>query len=86
MTSRDGWHLFVALEGGVADWPSHDWPDGAPIPTVAERTAVLADLGYEIEPRAEWSWVEDMLDEAGTAPAYLIAHVPVRPIRSGGNR
>ncbi|NXY98476.1 hypothetical protein HYE82_29695 [Streptomyces sp. BR123] len=85
MSNRAGWHLFVVLMNETR-WPSHDWPDGCPIPTPAERGRVLADLGYEIEPGTEWSWIEGDPAEDWDAPVLLMASVSVRPIEAGGQR
>ncbi|WP_438314529.1 DUF6303 family protein [Streptomyces sp. HUAS TT3] len=82
MSNRAGWHLFVVLMNETR-WPSHDWPDGATIPTLAERARVLADLGYAVEPGTEWSWIEGDPAEDWDAPVLLMASVSVRPIGSG---
>ncbi|MET9381039.1 DUF6303 family protein [Streptomyces sp. NPDC002928] len=78
--SSDGgpWRLYVAVMG-VPDWPEFRWQSG-PVPTVAERRAVLDLLGYEVAPGAEWSWTEDIRDpDDDRAPVTLIAAVTVRP-------
>ncbi|MEV6728800.1 DUF6303 family protein [Streptomyces sp. NPDC051364] len=85
MSNRADWHLFVVLMTETR-WPSHEWLDGTSIPTPAERVRVLADLGYEIEPGAEWSWIEGDPAEDWDAPVLLMASVSVRPLGSGDER
>ncbi|MEV7613959.1 DUF6303 family protein [Streptomyces sp. NPDC089799] len=85
MSNRAGWHLFVVLMGETR-WPSYDWPVGSPIPTQAERDQALADLGYEVEPGADWSWVEGEPDECWDTSVLLMATAAVRPNGSGGGR
>ncbi|WP_073951531.1 DUF6303 family protein [Streptomyces kebangsaanensis] len=79
--SSDGgpWRLYVALLG-AAEWPTFRWERSGPVPTMAERRAVLAALGYDVAPGAEWSWVEDSRDpDDDRTPVVLIAAVAVRP-------
>lgn len=79
--SSDGgsWRLYVAVMG-VPDWPEFRWCRSGPVPTVAERRAVLAELGYEPVAGAEWSWTEDSRDlHDDRTPVILIAAVTVRP-------
>lgn len=54
------WELYIALDDAVAEWPAHRWPTVRrhDIPTPAERTQVLARLGYQPAPDAEWEWQE----------------------------
>ncbi|MFF7141294.1 DUF6303 family protein [Streptomyces nodosus] len=79
MASDGGpWRLYVVLFG-ESEWPTFRWERSAPVPTVAERRAVLAGLGYEVAPGARWSWIEDskVYGDDGT-PVVLIAAVDVR--------
>ncbi|TQE25959.1 hypothetical protein Sipo8835_30505 [Streptomyces ipomoeae] len=80
MSSSGGpWRLYVVLHG-VPDWPTFRWEHSGPVPTVAERRAVLAALGYEVAPGAEWSWTEDSRDpDDDSTPTTLIAAVEVLP-------
>ncbi|MFD7668080.1 DUF6303 family protein [Streptomyces sp. NPDC059788] len=77
--SSDGgpWRLYVVVPGS-ADWPTAAIEAG-PVPTVAERREVLAALGYEVRPGAEWAWTEDSADpDDDSTPVLLIAAVTVR--------
>lgn len=77
------WHLYVVLYGET-EWPTFQWERTAPVPTVAERRAALASLGYEVAPGAVWSWTEDSRDpDDDSTPVLLIAAVTVRG-RDGG--
>ncbi|MFJ2568451.1 DUF6303 family protein [Streptomyces sp. NPDC087568] len=79
MASDGGpWRLYV-VRLGESEWPTFRWERFGPVPTVAERRAVLARLGYEVAPGAEWSWIEDskVFGDGGT-PVVLIAAVDVR--------
>ncbi|MFF4146187.1 DUF6303 family protein [Streptomyces sp. NPDC001698] len=80
MSSNGGpWRLYVVLLGAT-QWPTFRWEQSGPVPTVAERRAVLAALGYDVAPGAQWSWVEDSRDPDDDAtPVVLIAAVAVRP-------
>ncbi|PWI08377.1 hypothetical protein DIZ27_23350 [Streptomyces sp. NWU339] len=72
------WRLYVVLYG-VPDWPTFRWERSGPVPTVAERRAALASLGFEVAPGAAWSWTEDSRDPDDDSTAVLlIAAVPVR--------
>ncbi|WP_281155670.1 DUF6303 family protein [Streptomyces sp. HYC2] len=78
--SSDGgpWRLYVVLLGEI-EWPTFQWERSAPVPTIAERRAVLAGLGYEVAPGAQWSWIEDSrIYEDDSSPVVLIAAVDVR--------
>ncbi|CAM5545125.1 DUF6303 family protein [Streptomyces griseomycini] len=73
------WRLYVVLYG-EPDWPTVRWERTGPVPTVAERRAALAALGYEVAPGAAWSWTEDSRDPNNdSTPVLLIAAVTVRP-------
>ncbi|MYU25624.1 hypothetical protein GTY84_28410 [Streptomyces sp. SID8352] len=83
--SSDGgpWRLYVVLYGET-EWPTFRWELPGPVPTGAERRAVLDLLGYEVAPGAAWSWSEDSRDPDDDATAtILIAAVGVRPISEG---
>ncbi|MGW3091727.1 DUF6303 family protein [Streptomyces sp. NPDC001108] len=55
---KSGWRLWVSLPGvAPARHPAHTFPPG-PGPSVAERTAALAELGYAPERVGPWAWVE----------------------------
>ncbi|MFE2498598.1 DUF6303 family protein [Streptomyces scopuliridis] len=74
------WHAYVVLLSvPVSLWPEYDWYRDAPVPTVTERAQVLADLGYEVAPGAEWEWTEDSdVHGAPSSPVRLIATVTVQ--------
>ncbi|MEU6535813.1 DUF6303 family protein [Streptomyces sp. NPDC047000] len=80
MSNNGGpWRLYVVLYGEPR-WPEFRWEGTGPVPTVAERRAALAVLGYETTPGAGWSWCEDSRDPDDiTTPVLLIAAVTVRP-------
>ncbi|WP_228920299.1 DUF6303 family protein [Streptomyces sp. DH20] len=83
--SSDGsaWRLYVVLYGET-EWPTFQRERTAQVPTVAERRAALATLGYEVAPDAVWSWTEDSRDpEDDSTSVLLIAAVTVRG-RNGG--
>jgi len=79
MASDGGpWRLYVVLYG-ESEWPTFRWERTGPVPTVAERRAALAGLGYEVAPDAEWAWTEDSRDPGDdSTPVLLIAAVDVR--------
>lgn len=79
MASDGGpWRLYVVLYG-ESEWPTFRWGRTGPVPTVAERRAALAGLGYEVVPDAEWTWTEDSRDPGDdSTPVLLIAAVDVR--------
>ncbi|WP_411113372.1 DUF6303 family protein [Streptomyces sp. 029-5] len=81
--SGDGWwHAYVVLPTGSSSlWPEYDWHRDAPVPTVGERAQVLAALGYEVAPGAEWEWCEDSYRPGDpSSPVRLIATVTVQPV------
>lgn len=86
MSSSGGpWRLYVALMGAT-EWPDFRWERPAPVPTIAERRAVLASLGYEPVPGSEWSWIEDTATHGDDAsPVLLIAAVDVRELTGGAS-
>ncbi|MEV4974877.1 DUF6303 family protein [Streptomyces scopuliridis] len=74
------WHAYVVLLSvPVSLWPEYDWCRDTPVPTVTERAQVLAALGYEVTPGAEWVWTEDS-DVHGdpSSPVRLIATITVQ--------
>jgi hypothetical protein len=78
-----GWRLDVRVPGPVSGWPTTMFSDrGTTVPTVAERTAALAAVGYRpADPDAEhigWSWIE--VQESPDEAAYFIGVTPVRPL------
>ncbi|MDX3549657.1 DUF6303 family protein [Streptomyces europaeiscabiei] len=84
-TAGPCWQLFVVMTGRVDEWPVFTWPTSAPAPTVDERTAALAALGYRLAEDDGWEWCED------TTPAYhahpvrvaLMAAADIRPLDGG---
>ncbi|MGY1498594.1 DUF6303 family protein [Streptomyces sp. QTS52] len=60
-TNRAYWELYLVVYNTTEQWPAHTWPVSRrhQIPTIAERTQALAELGYAPAPDAEWMWVED---------------------------
>ncbi|MEU5978818.1 DUF6303 family protein [Streptomyces sp. NPDC047315] len=72
------WELYIAGPGRVDDWPVADFDRAAPVPTIAERAAALAALGYELPPGGAWRWDEDQM--TATEQVELSARVDVRPI------
>lgn len=68
------WKLFVLTGYEPQDWPVHDFGRIAPVPDVAERVAVLADLGYAVRGGPEWKW------DATTPQRRPFAKIPVRPL------
>jgi len=56
---RDCWRLFIVLLGTPDPWPQYDWRAGGVPPTLPERDAALAHLGYQFADDGEsWSWAE----------------------------
>ncbi|MDX3777679.1 DUF6303 family protein [Streptomyces europaeiscabiei] len=84
-TAGPCWQLFVAMTGLVSDWPVFTWPTSLQAPTVEERAAALASLGFTLAEDAEWEWCE------GTTPEYhphpvrvvLMAAAQIRPLDGG---
>lgn len=82
------WELYVVLYNTTDPWPSHKWTGGRRahiVPTVAERDAALAELGYERLPGADWEWQEtETPDHHGHQPRVsFLGTVNVRPIQAG---
>ncbi|MFJ7280951.1 DUF6303 family protein [Kitasatospora sp. NPDC098663] len=74
------WHLFVALPGNVADWPTEEFGTKT-IPTVEARAEALGVLGYETTAPAGaivWDWHEDVADDG---QVMLLAGTNVRPVK-----
>lgn len=84
-TDRNGrktWRLYVCLMG-ESHWPEHVFR-GAQVPTVAQRAAALASLGYAValpdNADGSWNWCETSARHDDlSSPVTLIASVPVRP-------
>ncbi|MGW7457037.1 DUF6303 family protein [Streptomyces sp. NPDC054797] len=72
------WELYIITEGHADDWPTHSFGRTSPTPTLAERTAALAGLGYEAEGGAAWEWME--LANGDMDSVELLASYDVRPI------
>ncbi|KOY56331.1 DUF6303 family protein [Streptomyces sp. XY332] len=73
------WEIYVVTDGPTLGWPACDFRRTQPIPTLAERTAALADLGYEAAAGAVWEWME--MDNGDTGDVALLAAFDVHPIR-----
>ncbi|MFC8284192.1 DUF6303 family protein [Streptomyces cyaneofuscatus] len=74
------WKLFVLTGYEPREWPVHGFNRAEPVPTVPERAAVLAALGYAARDGAEWKW-----DATTGRRRRMFAKIPVRPVadRSG---
>ncbi|KJY33323.1 hypothetical protein VR46_33685 [Streptomyces sp. NRRL S-444] len=73
--------MYVATASpSPRDWPEHPFARTSPVPTLAERTAALAVLGYQVEDGQRWEWNE--LDDDDTGPVRLVASIKVRQIAS----
>ncbi|MFF4493393.1 DUF6303 family protein [Streptomyces sp. NPDC001546] len=72
------WELYIVTDTASHEWPACDFRRSQPIPTLAERTAALADLGYEAADGAMWEWME--LDTGARGDVVLIASLDVRRI------
>ncbi|MFJ8211852.1 DUF6303 family protein [Streptomyces sp. NPDC096033] len=75
------WELYIVTDSPSQGWPACDFRRTQPLPTLTERTAALADLGYEAADGAVWEWTE--LDNGDTADVVLIASLDVRLITPG---
>ncbi|MFC9243290.1 DUF6303 family protein [Streptomyces sp. NPDC057136] len=84
-TTGPCWQMFVAMTGRVSDWPVHTWPTSTEIPSINEREAALASLGFVLVDGAEWEWTEDTGPEYHPHPVRvsLIAAAEVRPSDGG---
>ncbi|MFJ8161181.1 DUF6303 family protein [Streptomyces sp. NPDC096136] len=91
VTAGPCWQLYVARTGLVCEWPTYTWPPSAEIPTLAERAAALADLGFapaeDIEDveGAGWEWMEIASPEYHPHPVrvLLLGAVKVRLLDGG---
>ncbi|MER0424693.1 DUF6303 family protein [Streptomyces microflavus] len=85
LSSRDGrWLLYVVLMGvPVSQWPEHDFAPGN-VPTPAERSRALTDLGFVFTDGAAWAWEEyPERPDDDSSPVRLLASVQVCS-RNGG--
>lgn len=71
------WEIYVVNDGPSQCWPSYEFRRIQPIPTLAERTAALARLGYEVVDEAVWEW-QEMHNGTG-ADVRLLASLDVHP-------
>ncbi|MFH9368221.1 DUF6303 family protein [Streptomyces anulatus] len=69
------WKLFVLTGYEPRDWLAYSFNRAEPVPTVPERVAVLAALGYEARGGAEWKW-----DATTGTRRRMFAKIPVRPV------
>ncbi|MFJ2717464.1 DUF6303 family protein [Streptomyces sp. NPDC087437] len=65
-TSKARWELYLVVYNSSEPWPTYTWPVSRrhQVPTIAERTEALAQLGYAPAPGSEWEWTE------GETPGY----------------
>ncbi|KFG00250.1 hypothetical protein IQ62_14500 [Streptomyces scabiei] len=84
-TAGPCWQLFVVISGSVGDWPMFTWPTSTQAPTVDERTAALASLGYRLAEDDVWEWCEDTTPDYHPHPVRvaLMAAAQVRPLDGG---
>ncbi|MFH9560140.1 DUF6303 family protein [Streptomyces globisporus] len=69
------WKLFVLTGYEPREWLVHGFNRAEPVPTLTERAAALAALGYAARAGAEWKW------DATAAPRRrMFAKIPVRPV------
>ncbi|MEW9509052.1 DUF6303 family protein [Streptomyces bacillaris] len=67
------WKLVVLTGYEPLEWPAYDFGRIAPLPSVAERVAVLAALGFTVREGAAWEW------DVTAAPRRIVfAKLPVR--------
>ncbi|MBV2358112.1 hypothetical protein KUM39_27845 [Streptomyces sp. J2-1] len=79
MALRDNgaWWVYVCAD----EWPTHTFTRTGRVPTVTERAAALAALGFEPVPGAQWSWSEDAREYGDpSSPVVLITATTVRPL------
>ncbi|MEU5718464.1 DUF6303 family protein [Streptomyces sp. NPDC020403] len=69
------WKLFVLTGYEPQEWPVHGFNRTEPVPTVPERVAALAALGYAARDGAEWKW-----DTTTGRRRRLFTKIPVRPL------
>ncbi|MFI1905193.1 DUF6303 family protein [Streptomyces microflavus] len=72
------WTLYVVLMGvPVSQWPEHDFGTEV-VPTLAERSRALTDLGFVFTDGAEWAWEEyPERPDDDSSPVRLLASVQV---------
>ncbi|MFJ2098185.1 DUF6303 family protein [Streptomyces anulatus] len=68
------WKLFVLTGYEPQDWPVRNFNRVEPVPSVPERVAALAALGYTVRDGAEWKW-----DATAGPRRLLFTKIPVRP-------
>ncbi|MGP3635968.1 DUF6303 family protein [Streptomyces sp. 24-1644] len=76
LSNRGGWwRLYVVLIGvPVSQWPEHDFGPTPAVPTVPQRSGVLAALGFVFTDGAEWEWTEySETPDDDTSPVRLLA-------------
>ncbi|MEV7638547.1 DUF6303 family protein [Streptomyces rubiginosohelvolus] len=78
------WTLYVVLLGvPVSQWPEHDFGTGV-VPTPAERSRALTDLGFVFTDGAAWAWEEyPERSDDDSSPVRLLASARVCS-RDGG--
>ncbi|MFD9160607.1 DUF6303 family protein [Streptomyces sp. NPDC059558] len=82
---RGEWEVYVVTDSpSPREWPEHSFARTAPAPTLAERTAALTTLGYEVVDGATWEWHE--LDDDVTDPVRFLGMIDVRRIAAGDDR
>ncbi|MFB6807449.1 DUF6303 family protein [Streptomyces sp. NPDC056387] len=72
------WELYVVTDGLCQGWPTYKFHRIQPIPTLDERTAAMARLGYEAADEARWEWLE--MDNGDAGDVALLAAFDVCPI------
>ncbi|MFB6428253.1 DUF6303 family protein [Streptomyces microflavus] len=69
------WKLVVLTGYEPLEWPAYDFGRIAPLPSVAERVAVLAALGFTVRDGSAWEW-----DVTAAPHRIVFAKVPVHPV------
>ncbi|MFB7179028.1 DUF6303 family protein [Streptomyces sp. NPDC056257] len=84
-TAGPCWQVYVTQWGLVGEWPTFTWPTSAVIPTVEQRQAALAVLGFTLVEDAEWEWTEHAGPDYHPHPVrvLLLAGVKVRVLDEG---
>ncbi|MFC9245102.1 DUF6303 family protein [Streptomyces sp. NPDC057136] len=70
-TAGPCWQLYVVMTGSVRDWPVHTWSTSTEVPSIDERKAALASLGFVLVNGIEWEWTEDTGPEYHPHPARV---------------
>ncbi|MCX4802515.1 MULTISPECIES: DUF6303 family protein [unclassified Streptomyces] len=84
-TCRGEWEIYIVTDSPLpGDWPEFSFDRVSSVPTLGERTAALAVLGYEVVDGARWEWLELGDDETG--PVRFLGMLDVRRVRSGDDR